>query len=153
MNGAWDRRRVLRTALGLAGAGAIGALAPRGAAMRAADVARRGTPALILVQDGRYAASRGYATARAPQALRVLEARADLARQWYGELRALAARTPLQFAGLTSWSDFLVMRGCAAECGLRAATHELVRAAGGTGCTLVRWQIAAPRGPQAASVS
>jgi hypothetical protein len=157
---------MLGAALGLAGIGTIGVLAPRGAAAagaggpgaragatRTAGVAHRGAPALIVVQDGRYATSRRYAAARAPRALRVLEARADLARQWYGELRPLAARTPLQLAGLTSWSDFLVMRGCAVECGLRAATHELVRDGGGAGRTLVRWWIGAHRGPRSASVS
>lgn len=157
---------MLGAALGLAGIGTTGVLAPRGAAaagaggpgaragaMRTAGVAHRGAPALIVVQDGRYATSRRYAAARASRALRVLEARADLARQWYGELRSLAARTPLQLAGLTSWSDFLVMRGCAVECGLRAATHELVRDGGGAGRTLVRWWIGAHRGPRSASVS
>ncbi|MCC7463256.1 MAG: hypothetical protein IT480_12430 [Gammaproteobacteria bacterium] len=145
MSDAWSRRRLLGAALGLAGTGVIALLAPRGAAHRAS--------ALIVVQDGRYAASRGHAARLAPRALRVLEARADLARQWYGGLRSLAARAPLQFAGLTSWSDFLVMRGCAAECGLRAATYELVRDADGAGHTLVRWRIGAQRGSPAASAS
>ncbi|MFO1265598.1 MAG: hypothetical protein U1F67_01570, partial [Rubrivivax sp.] len=95
----------------------------------------------VVVQDGRYAASRRHAAALAPQSVRVLEAQADLARQWYGGLRAEVARAPLRFAGLTTWADFLVMRGCAAECGLRRATHELVRDVDGTGRTLVRWRI------------
>jgi hypothetical protein len=155
MSGAWSRRRMLGATLGLAAAGGIGALAPRTAAASrygtatgnagdtGAHSARAGdsTAPLIVVQDAGYAASRQHAAALAPQATRVLEARADLARQWYGELRAAATRTPLQFAGLTTWSDFVVMRGCAAECGLRTASHELLRDAGGAGRTLVRWRI------------
>ncbi|MCC7463553.1 MAG: hypothetical protein IT480_13960 [Gammaproteobacteria bacterium] len=153
MTAGWSRRRMLGAALGLAGAGGLAALGPRAtsaAPLSAATGARRGAAdaagsgaALIVVQDGRYAASRRHAAALAPQAARVLEARSDLARQWYGGLRSVAARAPLNFSGLTTWSDFLVMRGCAAECGLRAATHELLRDAGGAGCTLVRWQIGA----------
>lgn len=143
---------MLGATLGLAAASGIGALAPRAAAAGGYDAAagnaaapdtRAGDSAapLIVVQDARYAASRQHAAALAPQAARVLETRADLARQWYGGLRAAATRTPLQFAGLTTWSDFVVMRGCAAECGLRTASHELLRDAGGAGCTLVRWRI------------
>jgi hypothetical protein len=144
MSTAWSRRRMLGATFGLAGAWGIGALAARGDGAAIAGVAAT-TTTLIVVQDGRYAASRRHAEALAPRAARTLEARSDLARQWYGGLRAVAARTPLSFAGLTTWSDFLVMRGCAAECGLREAAHELVRDVDGTGRTLVRWRIGAAR--------
>ena len=136
---------MLGATFGLAGAWGIGALAARGDGAAIAGVAAATATTLIVVQDGRYAASRRHAEALAPRAARTLEVRSDLARQWYGGLRAVAARTPLSFAGLTTWSDFLVMRGCAAECGLRAATHELVRDVDGTGRTLVRWRIGAAR--------
>jgi hypothetical protein len=145
MSTAWSRRRMLGATFGLAGAWGIGALAARGDGAAIAGVAAATATTLIVVQDGRYAASRRHAEALAPRAARTLEARSDLARQWYGGLRAVAARTPLSFAGLTTWSDFLVMRGCAAECGLRAATHELVRDVDGTGRTLVRWRIGGAR--------
>jgi hypothetical protein len=151
MSAGWSRRRLLGATLALAGSCGGALLAPRAALGTGGGPCRGATPrppdtaTLIAVQDGRYVASRRYAAELAVRAPRTLEARADLARQWYGGLRAAAARGPLRFAGLTTWADFLVMRGCAAECGLRQARHELVRDAGGRGCTLVRWQIGGAR--------
>lgn len=130
----WSRRSLLRAALGLAGASWLATPAPRAAATP-------GPVRLVVVRDGRYAASRRHAEGLAPQAQRILDARDDLARLWYRGLAAEARRTPLALAGLTTWSDYVVLRGCAAEAGLRAARHALVRDVGGRGCTLVRWQI------------
>jgi hypothetical protein len=130
----WSRRSVLRASLGLAGASWLAGLAPQAGAAP-------GSAYLVVVRDGRYAASRRHADALAPRAHRILEARDDLARLWYGGLAAEARRTPLALAGLTTWSDYVVLEGCAAEAGLRAARHELIRDAGGRGGTLVRWQI------------
>lgn len=159
MSGRWNRRQLLGATFGLAATGSLGALVPgaaRGAApdvtgapgatgvqaaTAAAAVPAGGATTLVVVHDSRHAASLRHAAALAPRAARLLDAREDLARQWYGELRARAERAPLALAGMTSWSDFLVLRGCAAECGLRAATHELVRNVDGSGRTLVRWQI------------
>lgn len=149
MSGRWNRRQLLGATLGLAAAAGLDTLAPL--APRAARTARTAAPAsaaaagddalLIVVQDSRHAASLRHAAALAPRAARLLDAREDLARLWYGGLRAHAERAPLALAGMTSWSDFLVLRGCAAECGLRAATHELLRNVDGSGRTLVRWRI------------
>lgn len=130
---------MLGATLGLTGACGIAGLLPRAFAAGAVD------PALIVVQDGRYARSRQHADELAPRARQRLDARDDLARLWYAGLRDLAARTPLRLTGLTTWSDYLVMRGCAAEAGLRATSHRMVRDAGGSGCTLVHWQIGGRR--------
>jgi hypothetical protein len=135
----WSRRRLLGATLGLAGSCGVAGLAPRVFAAGAVD------PGLVVVQDGRYARSRQHADELAPRARQRLDTRDDLARLWYAGLRDLAARTPLRLTGLTTWSDYLVMRGCAAEVGLRATTHRMVGNAGGNGCTLVHWRIGGPR--------
>jgi hypothetical protein len=140
MSNPCSRRSVLGAMLGIAGGAGLAALAPTvRAPARAA--ATRSAPRLLIVQDGRYAASRRHADRYARQALRVVDARDDLARLWYGGLAHAATTAPLVIRGLTTWSDYVVLRGCAAESGLRAARAELIRAAGGRGCTLVRWQI------------
>jgi len=142
MNTDWNRRRVLGATLGIAGAACLPGRAPRAATASDGNVARSAVAArLVVVQDGRYAASRREADELAPHARLTIDARDDLARLWYRGLAASAARTPLVLAGLTTWSDYLVLKGCAAEAGLRASRHELIRNAGGRGCTLVRWQI------------
>jgi hypothetical protein len=140
MSAVWSRRRVLGTTLGAAGAALVAQLMPRPAAA-GGDLADTATARLIVVQDGRYPSSRRHAEALARQAHLIIDAGEDVARLWYRGLAASAARTPLAFAGLTTWSDFVVLRGCAAEAGLRRSRHELVRDTGGNGCTLVRWQI------------
>jgi len=131
---------MLGATLGIAGAAGLPDLATR--ATPSSGIA--GTTAgarVVVVQDGRFAASRRQADALARHAHLTVDARDDLARLWYRDLAASAARTPLVFTGLTTWSDYLVLKGCAAEAGLRASRHELIRDAGGRGCTLVRWQI------------
>jgi hypothetical protein len=148
MSARWNRRRMLGATLGVAGASWLGGLAPRaaagGTAPTGAGSGGAGAPAaarLVVVHDGRFESSRRHADRLAWHAHRTIDAREDLARLWYRELRLEAARTPLAFAGLTTWSDYVVLQGCAAEAGLRESRYELVRDAGGRGCTLVRWQI------------
>ncbi len=137
----WSRRRVLGATLGIVGVACLPGRGPRAAAARPDAATLPGAPRLVVVQDGRYAASRRHADELAPRAQLLVDARDDLARLWYRDLAASAARTPLMFAGLTTWSDYLVLKGCAAEAGLRAARHELIRNTDRRGCTLVRWQI------------
>jgi hypothetical protein len=143
MSAYWSRRRVLGATLGVAGASCFAGLAPGAAASgtHAGGTARLGVDRLVVVHDGRFESSRRHADGLARHAHRIIDAREDLARLWYRELRLEAARTPLAFAGLTTWSDYVVIRGCAAEAGLRESRHELIRDAGGRGCTLVRWHI------------
>jgi hypothetical protein len=133
MSAHWSRRRVLGTTLGVAGASFLAGLG--------GGAARPVVSRLIVVHDGRFESSRRHAAGLARHAHRTIDAREDLARLWYRELRLEAARTPLAFAGLTIWSDYVVLSGCAAEAGLRESRYELIRDAGGRGCTLVRWQI------------
>jgi hypothetical protein len=134
MSAQWSRRRVLGATLGAT-------LGVAGAAWLARSSAHAAVGRLVVVQDGRFASSRRHADGLARRAHRTIDAREDLARLWYRELRLEATRTPLAFAGLTTWSDYVVLRGCAAEAGLRESRYELIRGAGGRGCTLVRWQI------------
>ena len=62
---------------------------------------------------------------------------------WSPELCALVGWDPATLPPVHRPTDIVgeVTAAAAAECGLRQATHELVRDAAGTGCTLVRWQI------------
>lgn len=134
---------MLGATLGIAGAACLEGLAPRAAAgsTRTGGTTRTVAGRLVVVHDGRFESSRRHADGLARHAHRTIDAREDLARLWYRELRLEAARAPLEFAGLTTWSDYVVLKGCAAEAGLRESRYEMIRDAGGRGCTLVRWQI------------
>jgi hypothetical protein len=138
MSANWNRRHVLGATLGVAGAACLAGLAPRAAAGR---TTRPVVGRLVVVHDGGFESSRRHADGLALHAHRTIDAREDLARLWYRELRLEAARAPLEFAGLTTWSDYVVLKGCAAEAGLRESRYELIRDAGGHGCTLVYWYI------------
>jgi hypothetical protein len=59
---------------------------------------------------------------------KVIESEHDLARQWYA-LRG-QNNERLRIAGLTTWSDALIMRGCAAEQRLRLLFEGEHRSAG-----------------------
>ena len=98
----------------------------------------------IAVFDGRHEASRIWARKLEQAGVTIFDARRDVARLWYGPLKRVRGRgrRPV-IAGLTTWSDFQVLSGCAAEARL-AARHALAPGAGPGDKqrgTLVSWTI------------
>jgi hypothetical protein len=98
----------------------------------------------IAVFDGRHEASRRWARQLEQTGVTVIDARRDVARLWYGPLKRVRGRggRPV-IAGLTTWADFQVLSGCAAEARL-AVSHELTQGSGPAERrrgTLVSWTI------------
>jgi hypothetical protein len=105
--------------------------------LKAAGLALTPLPALAAgaapaaaIFDSRHAASRAWADAW-PAAMR-FDAQEDVARLWRGPLAGRA-----RIAGLTTWADFQVISGLAAEA-RRKVRHSLVRQ---SGSTLVFWDL------------
>jgi hypothetical protein len=48
----------------------------------------------------------------------------DLCNRWYTGLRREVLADTRQIAGLTSWMDYIIMHGCAAEIGYRGSFHS-----------------------------
>ena len=106
------RREVLKGTAGLAAAQALLA-AP-------AIAVARDAPPDIAVFDGRHPEGRVFAEAMTARGAAPFDVAGDVARLWYGPLaRALAEGRRPRVAGLTAYSDLVVMRGCAAEARLR----------------------------------
>jgi hypothetical protein len=120
------RRELLVTAAGLAGSLV---LAPtlRAAPLPGFEPSMR----LVALFDARYSDARKFAAAMERSGAPVLPAHSDVARLWYGALRARAFEGRLQIAGLTTYADFAVMRGSAAEAKMKVAfqaVHDARRA-------------------------
>ena len=94
----------------------------------------------LAVFDERYAEARAFAAAQRRRGAVVIEAQADVGRLWYGPVRAALARGERpRIAGLTTYADFVVIRGCAAEARLRLSHGEIPR--GPRSPVLVSWSI------------
>ncbi len=115
-----------RAAIGLGGAAL---LAP---AMAAAGPTQRASG--ILLFDPQSPESRAMAWEARGQRLVALTG--DPVRQW----RASLADAAGPIGGITKWSDYLILRGLAAEQGLRVRSEETVAVAGKP--MLVRWTAA-----------
>jgi hypothetical protein len=116
------RRRELLKGAALAGWGLSPALAEAAA------------PA-IVVFDSRHDLSRQWA--RRQPALRRVDTRNDILRQWRTlELGSSAAVV----SGLTTWADFQVVCGCAAET-RRKVRHQWVKSPDGAILPLVAWTL------------
>lgn len=89
----------------------------------------------VVIFDSRYALSRRWAQ-RQPDALR-RDARDDILRIW----RRFAAVTPhLRMSGLTTWADFQVVCGCAAESRLQV-WHRRLEGSVPSAPALVVWSV------------
>ena len=119
---------------------AVACIAGAGAVTPAAGAPRR-----IVVYDGRYPVCDRYARASGAPPRDLIDTRDDVARCWYGGLADAARRERVELAGLTTWADFVVLRGCAAEAGLRATDYEILNATRERCGTLVRWRMAGRR--------
>jgi hypothetical protein len=111
MSGAMTRRGVLTGAAAIAGMTAL----PQFLNARAAigDV----------VVDERLAQSAQFARGLAATRVHAVGALDDLCNRWYTQLRNEVLADAGHIAGLTTWMDYVVMRGCAAEIGYAGAFH------------------------------
>lgn len=100
-------RREFLVAGGLA-AGAMAAMGPS-----AAHAAERF--AAVAIHDPALPASRGIALARAGMGTRLVALKGDRVRFWRSELSTHRAA----ITGCTTWADLVILRGLAAEQGLR----------------------------------
>ena len=72
----------------------------------------------LVITEQRFVESRLFRAGIGADVLHV-QAGADVCRQWYDSLRQLARPDRGAVAGLTTWIDFLVLRGCLGEAGFR----------------------------------
>lgn len=104
-----DRRQLLAAS----GAAAGTALLPAGTVFAApVSAAPRKT---IAIGDDRYAEGRRFLAACEAAGVEVLPARADVAALWYGRLGQRVVAADIRLVGLTTYADFHVLEGCAAE--------------------------------------
>ena len=117
------RRGVLTGAAAIAGATALPRfLNPAAGAVAATAPAGRTAIGHVVV-DERLAHSAAFAGGFDGPRIHAVSALDDLCNRWYSQLRKLVLADALDIAGLTSWMDYLVMRGCAREIGYASAFH------------------------------
>ncbi|MDX9874080.1 MAG: hypothetical protein RBS88_04150 [Spongiibacteraceae bacterium] len=105
----------------LAGAAAAAALSAAPVALAAGQ--RSGV--VVAVEQPH---SLRFARSLADAGAHSLVARGDLVRFWRDELAPLLAMRPQRISGLSDWSTYLILSGCAAEQGLRVrheARHDI----------------------------
>jgi hypothetical protein len=113
MSGAITRRGVLTGAAVIAGVTALPAfLAPASTARSAIG---------HVVVDTRLAHSTAFAGGFLGASIHRVDALNDLCNRWYTRLRRQVLVDGRHIAGLTTWIDYVVMQGCAAEIGYRTA--------------------------------
>jgi hypothetical protein len=75
------------------------------------------------VVDERLTQSAAFAAGIPGSRIHKVSALDDLCNRWYTQLRRQVLADGRQIAGLTSWMDYVVMRGCAAEIGYVRTFH------------------------------
>jgi len=131
------RQLLLRGAL-------LAALAPVVRASQAG--AASPSPLLLAVHDPAYRRSREFAAALQDRGARVIALEPDALSAWHGTLRAACASSPaVRITGLTTHTDFMVLRDFARGAGLTTLTVRDADAGGLRGrATLIGW-VLAPR--------
>ncbi len=119
----------------LVGAAAVASAAAVGVRLYAAEPA---TALSLLVTDRRFDESKRFAATLAGSARRQLDIADDVCRHWYGSIRDRVAAEQGDLIGLTSWIDYEVMRGCAAEAGY-VCRSQRTHAARAPRASLVSW--------------
>jgi hypothetical protein len=108
------------------GAGAIAAAAPR----------------LLVVHDPAYRRSREFAAAFQDRGARVVALEPDALAAWHGTLRAACADSGARISGLTTHTDFLVLRDLARAAGLVPVAARDADAGSARRATLIAWTLA-----------
>jgi hypothetical protein len=112
MSGSITRRGVLAGAAVIAGASTVPAFfAPASSAIG------------HVVVDDRLAHSAAFAGGFVGPKVHHVDALDDLCNRWYTRLRRIVLADAQHIAGLTTWIDYVVMHGCAAEIGYGRAFH------------------------------
>jgi hypothetical protein len=133
------RQLLLRGAL-------VAMLAPVVRASFAAQPGMHPAAPLLAVHDPAYRRSREFAAALQDRGARVIALEPDVLSAWHGALRAICATTPgARICGLTTHTDFMVLRDFARGAGLFTLAMRDADAGGRRGrATLIGW-VLAPR--------
>jgi hypothetical protein len=100
---------------------------------QAAFAASQAAPRYVVFDD-RHPESRQCAEVLSRRGAITIESREDVGRLWYGPVRkALVGGGRVSIAGLTTWADFQVIQGCAAEARLKLSSERRGR--------LVAWAV------------
>jgi hypothetical protein len=120
----------------LAGAGMVlaGSVLP---AYATAGGTAAASPATVVLLDKRHARPCGGVARLAGAQARVVHLEADPVRMWRGALGPLLSARTTRLLGMTTWPQFLIVRGLAEESGRRVRI-QLVDAASGE----ISWLIA-----------
>ncbi len=120
MSGSITRRGVLSGAAVIAGVAALPAL------LTPARTARSAIGHVVV--DARLAHSAAFAAGFVGANIHRVEALDDLCNRWYTRLRREVLADARHIAGLTTWIDYVVMQGCAAEIGYRGVPGPVLGA-------------------------
>ena len=123
------------------GAAAVTGVAAAGVTLHAAErssAAERTNRVSLLVTDARFEESKRFAATFAGAARCQLDIADDVCHHWYGSLRDRVTAEKGDLVGVTTWIDFEVMRGCAAEAGYQCRSQNMLPAVGGRP-SLVSW--------------
>jgi hypothetical protein len=112
----------------------------------AARLGARSGDLLLAVHDPAYRRSREFAAALQDRGARVIALEPDALAAWHGTLRAACAAAPgVRITGLTTHTDFMVLRDLARGVGLTTLAERDADAGGLRGrATLIGW-VLAPR--------
>ena len=113
-------RRQFVTGAAMAGTLAA-AVSVRGATQQVATAS--GTQASVVLHDRRIGIAPALRSRLVADGAKFIELTDDPVRQWRGEIAALLARPGTRLFGITRWSDYLLIRGLAAE-SRRHVRHE-----------------------------
>ncbi len=84
----------------------------------------------VILQDARHVLPAAMRRQLVTSEARVIELAADPVRQWRGESAVLLAARSTRLLGITSWPQFLMVRGLAEESGRRVRYQRLDAASG-----------------------
>jgi hypothetical protein len=127
-------RREAVTGAGLVLAGAVLPAARGTAAADVAAVSSQGATVILL--GTRHAASHGMARHLGGDNARLIPLQADPVRQWRDPRAQLLAARDTRMFGVTTWPEFLMVRGLAEESG-RRVRYQRADVASGAVCWLI----------------
>lgn len=109
-----DRRQLIAAAGALAGSGM---LLPGSAEATPLNPPVVNSPIrpTVAIADDRYSEGQRFLAACAAAGAEALPARADVAALWYGRLGKQVIAADIRLVGLTTYADFHLIQGCAAE--------------------------------------
>ena len=136
MSGSITRRGVLTGAAVIAGVTALPAF------LTPASTARSAIGHVVV--DARLAHAAAFAGGFAGANIHRVDALDDLCNRWYTRLRREVLADARHIAGLTTWMDYVVMRGCVGEIGYRELSSATTAATSSDHVRRVTW-VFAPR--------